>query len=44
MEENIEALCCDSNASNTELVKGACVKIEQFLDKDLLYLICRLHI
>ena len=42
--DNVEALCCDSTASNTGRVKGACIKLEQALDKDLLYLICRHHI
>lgn len=42
--ENIEALCCDSTASNTGRDKGACVLLEILMEKELLWLICRHHI
>lgn len=42
--ENVKALCCDTTASNTGRLSGACVLIEQHLEKDLLYLPCRHHI
>ena len=42
--QNIEALCCDSTASNTGRMNGACVLLERLIDKDLLYFICRHHI
>ncbi|XP_031781453.1 uncharacterized protein LOC116416627 [Nasonia vitripennis] len=42
--ENIEALCCDSTASNTGRINGACVLLERLIDKDLFYFICRHHI
>lgn len=41
---NIEALCCDSTSSNTGRKKGACVLLERFVGKELLYFICRHHI
>lgn len=44
MLKNIEALCCDSTASNTGSINGACTILEQYLAKDLLYFICRHHI
>lgn len=40
----VEALCCDTTASNTGRIKGACVLLERKLEKDLLYLPCRHHI
>ena len=40
----VKALCFDTTAANTGGVKGACMLIEQFLDRDLLYLPCRHHI
>lgn len=43
-QNKIEALCCDTTASNTGRINGACVLLEQKLNKDLLYLPCRHHI
>ena len=44
IEEKIQALCCDTTASNTGRVKGACRKLEILFGRDLLYLPCRHHI
>lgn len=41
---SVQALCCDTTASNTGRFKRTCVLLEQKLDKDLLYLLCHLHI
>lgn len=40
----VQALCCDTTASNTGRLNGACILLEQKLEKDLLYLPCRHHI
>lgn len=40
----VQGLCCDTTSSNTGRLNGACILIEQKLDKDLLYLPCRHHI
>ncbi|XP_029346464.1 uncharacterized protein LOC115034269 [Acyrthosiphon pisum] len=40
----VQALCCDTTASNTGRLNGACVLLEQKLERDLLYLPCRHHI
>ncbi|GBL76002.1 hypothetical protein AVEN_234317-1 [Araneus ventricosus] len=42
--ETVQALCCDTTASNTGRIKCACVLLERKLGKDLLYLPCRHHI
>lgn len=42
--DKVEALCCDTTASNMGRFQGACVFLEGILDKDLLYLPCRHHI
>lgn len=44
LTERVEAVCCDTTASNTGRLNGACVILEQKLEKDLLYLPCRHHI
>ena len=44
LEEKVEALCCDTTASNLGRIKGACVLLEQTLDKNLIYFPCRHHI
>ena len=44
VSESLEALCCDTTASNTGRLNGAMVLIEQKFNKDLLYLPCRHHI
>ncbi|GBM61449.1 hypothetical protein AVEN_96560-1 [Araneus ventricosus] len=38
--DTVQALCCDTTASNTEIIKGSCVLLERKLGKDLLYLPC----
>lgn len=40
----VKALCFDTTASNTGYINGACTKLEQNLNKNLLYLPCRHHI
>lgn len=42
--DKIEALCCDTTASNTGRVNGACTNLEKLFNRDLLYLPCRHHI
>lgn len=42
--ENVQALCCDTTSSNTDRLKGACILLEQKLERDILYLPCRHHI
>ncbi|KAE9539939.1 hypothetical protein AGLY_005191 [Aphis glycines] len=42
--DSVVAVCCDTTASNTGRLKGACVLLEQHLEKDMLYLMCRHHI
>lgn len=44
MSKRINALCCDTTASNTGRINGACVILEQLLNRNLLYLPCRHHI
>lgn len=40
----IQALCCDTTASNTGRINGACTNLETYFGRDLLYLPCRHHI
>lgn len=42
--KTIKALCCDTTNSNLGNKSGAAVILEQFLERDLLYLPCRHHI
>lgn len=42
--DNVQALCCDRTASNTGRLKGACILLEQKLEREILYLLCRHHI
>ena len=44
LKNKINALCCDTTASNTGRLNGACVLLEKKLGGDLLYLPCRHHI
>jgi len=44
IDNKVKALCCDTTASNTGYLKGACVILEHLLEKDLMYLPCRRHI
>lgn len=40
----MQAVCCDTTASNTGRINGTCVLLAQFIDRDLLYLPYRHHI
>ncbi|KAL4113867.1 hypothetical protein QTP88_017425 [Uroleucon formosanum] len=40
----VQALCCDTMASNTGRLNGACIILEQLIGRNLLYLPCRRHI
>ena len=42
--DRVKAMCFNTTASNTGHRNGACVLLEQKLDKDMLYLACRHHI
>jgi hypothetical protein len=42
--DSVVAICCDTIASNTGHLNGVCVLLEQHLEKDMLYLMCRHHI
>jgi len=43
-EEKVQILCCDTTASNTGRLNGACILPEQKLDRELLIFACRHHI
>ena len=42
--DRVQAFCFDTTASNTGRFQGACVLLEQKLERDILYLPCRHHI
>jgi len=42
--ENVQAFCCDTTASNTGRIRGACAPLENYLERNILYLPCRHHI
>jgi hypothetical protein len=42
--DKIQALCCDTTASNTGRINGACINLEKMFNRDLLYFPCRHHI
>lgn len=44
LEDNIKCLCFDTTAVNTGLRNGACIMLEQKMQKDMLWLACRHHI
>lgn len=44
LSENVQAICCDTTASNLGNRNGAAINLKQLLQKDLLYLPCRHHI
>lgn len=44
LEGTVQACCFDTTATNTGEVNGACVLLEQLLERKLLYLPCRHHI
>ena len=43
LSDKVQAVCCDTS-SNMGRFQGACVYLEQILQRDLLYLPCRHHI
>ena len=44
LEDKVQILCCDTTASNTGRINGACVLLEQKFDRDLLLFACRHHV
>ena len=42
--DKVQAMCSDTTASNTGRISGACILLEQLMDRDLLYLLFRRHI
>jgi len=44
LTENVQAFCSDTTASNTRSLNGACVLLEQLLEREIVYLPCRYHI
>lgn len=44
LEERVQIICCDTTASNTGRINGACVLLEQKLDRELLVFACRHHV
>lgn len=44
LQENVQAMCFDTTASNTGNKQGACIGIETMLERRLLSLACRHHI
>jgi len=42
--EKVQAFCCDTTSSNTGHLSGACVHLEQLLERDCLLLACRHHV
>lgn len=44
LEDKVQVLCCDATASNTGRITGACVLLEQKLERDILVFACRHHI
>lgn len=43
LDENVQAFCSDTTASNTGRLNGACVLLEQLLEREIVYLPCRHH-
>lgn len=44
LQQNIQAICCDTTASNTGRLNGACTLLQQGLGRSLMILACRHHI
>src|SRR6218665_2218638 len=42
--DHVKAMCFDTTSSNTGHRAGACILLEQKLERDFLYLACRCHI
>jgi len=43
-KEKVQILCCDTTASNTGRLNGACILLEQKLERELLIFACRHHV
>lgn len=44
LDDKVQIMCCDTTASNTGRLKGACVLLEQKLERELLLFACRHHV
>lgn len=44
LDDNVQAVCCDTTASNTDCLNWAYIIVEQLLERDILYFPCRYHI
>lgn len=44
LENNVQILCSDTTASNTGRLNGACIRLEQKLNREMLFFPCRHHI
>jgi hypothetical protein len=44
LENKVQILCCDTTASNTGRLNGACVLLEQKFDREMLFFACRHHV
>lgn len=44
LDDKVHIMCCDTTASNTGRLNGACVLLEQKLDRELLLFACRHHV
>lgn len=44
LNEKVQIMCCDTTASNTGRLNGACVLLEQTLERELLLFACRHHV
>lgn len=44
LENRITGIVCDTENTNTGHLNGVCVRIEEFLERDLFYFLCRHHI
>ena len=42
--EKCVAMCFDTSASNTGKFSGACILLEELLDRSLLWIACRHHV
>ncbi|XP_067621941.1 uncharacterized protein [Eurosta solidaginis] len=44
LNDKVQIMCCDTTASNTGRLNGACVLLEQALERELLLFACRHHV
>ena len=44
LDDQVQITCCDTTASNTGRLNGACILLEQKLERELLVFACRHHI